>query len=138
MASTSELLDRFVELFNEGRFEEAEGDFGPDGFSEEIGTNRRLTPSESTVNAREWKQAFPDARGTISNKIVDGERGAAEIVWRGTNTGSLMGQPPSGRDVAVRAVVVLETKDGKISRAAHYIDVAGLMAQVGGAAVAHA
>ena len=138
MATTSQLLDRFVDLFNEGRFEEAEEDFAPDGYNEEIGTNRRFTPAESTANAQAWKQAFPDARGTIQTKIVDGDRGAAEIVWQGTNTGSLMGQSPTGRSVTVRAVVVMETRNGKVTRSAHYIDMAGMMAQLGAGAMAGA
>ena len=131
MASTSELLDRFVDLFNTDRFEEAEQDFAANGYLEEIGTNRRLTPKEGTVNARAWREAFPDARGTITTKIVDGSRGAAEIVWRGTNRGPLMGQPATGKSVTVRAVVVIETDGAKLTRATHYIDVAGMMAQLG-------
>ena len=131
MASTSELLDRFVELFNADRFEEAEQDFAPDGYGEEIGMNRRFTPKEGTVNARAWREAFPDARGTITSKIVDGNMGAAEIVWRGTNRGPLMGHPPTGKSVTVRAVVIIDTDGSKITRSAHYIDVAGMMAQLG-------
>ena len=131
MATTTELLDRFVDLFNTDRFEEAERDFAPNGFGEEIGMNRRFTPQEGTVNAREWRKAFPDARGSITTKIVEGNRGAAEIVWRGTNRGPLMGQPPTGKAVNIRAVVVIETDGNKMTRASHYIDVAGLMAQLG-------
>jgi len=136
MAQVSELLDRFVELFNAGRYEEAEADFAPDGYSEEIGTGRRLTIKEATANARAWKDAFPDARGTITNKIVAGNKGAAEIVWRGTNRGSLMGNPATGRSVEVRAVVVIDTDGTKITRSSHYIDVAGMTAQLGGRAAA--
>jgi steroid delta-isomerase-like uncharacterized protein len=129
--AAGELLDRFVELFNANKLEEAEKDYAPGGVAEEIGTNRRLTPQQATENAREWKQAFPDARGTITNKIVDGNKGAAEIVWRGTNRGSLMGQPPTGKAATVQAVVVIETNGSKITRSAHYIDIASLMAQLG-------
>ena len=96
MATTSELLDRFVDLFNANRLEEAEQDFAANGYTEEIGTNRRLDPQQSTQNAREWRAAFPDARGVITTKIVEGNRGAAEIVWNGTNTGPLMGKPATG------------------------------------------
>jgi steroid delta-isomerase-like uncharacterized protein len=131
MATTGELLDRFVELFNANRLEEGEQDYAAGGFGEEVGTNRRFTPKEGTANARAWKEAFPDAHGTISSKIVDGNRGAAEIVWRGTNRGPLMGQPATGKAVTVRAVVIIETDGAKIMRSSHYIDVAGLMAQVG-------
>jgi steroid delta-isomerase-like uncharacterized protein len=131
MASTSELLDRFVELFNAGRLEEGEQEYAAGGYLEEIGTNRRLSPQESTASARAWKDAFPDSRGTIKSKIVDGNKGAAEIEWRGTNRGPLMGQPPTGKAVNVRAVVVIESDGNKIARCSHYIDVAGMMAQLG-------
>ena len=131
MASVSELLDKFVDDFNQGRFEAALGDMAPDGVFEEIGTGRRLTPQEAVENNRAWKAAFPDGRGVIETKLIDGDRGAAEIVWTGTNTGSFMGQPPTGKAVTMRAVGVLETAGGKITRARHYIDVAGMMAQLG-------
>jgi steroid delta-isomerase-like uncharacterized protein len=131
MATTSELLDRFVDLFNNDRFEEAERDFAPNGYGEEVGMGRRFTPQEGTANARAWRQAFPDARGTITTKIVEGNRGAAEIVWRGTNRGALMGQPATGKAVTVRAVVIIETDGNKMTRVSHYIDVAGMMTQLG-------
>ena len=131
MSNTSELLDRFVTLFNENRLEEGERDYAPDGIAEEVGTNRRMTPAENTAGAREWREAFPDAQGMITSRIVEGNRGVAEIVWRGTNTGRLMGQPATGRAVTVRAVAVIETDGSRITRSSHYIDVAGMMAQLG-------
>ena len=146
MANVSELMDRFVQLFNASRFEEAEQDFAPGGYAEEIGTGygeeigtgRRFTPQEWTTNSRAWKQAFPDGQGTITRKMIDGKNGSAEIVWRGTNRGSLMGQPPTGKSVNVRAVLVIETNGSAITRASHYIDVAGMMAQLGVASSAAA
>lgn len=63
--------------------------------------------------------------------MVDGNRGAAEIVSRGTNRGVLMGHPPTGKSATVRAVVVLDTNGGKITRSAHYIDMVSLTAQLG-------
>jgi steroid delta-isomerase-like uncharacterized protein len=131
MANVSELLDRFVELFNAGQFKEGEQDYAPGGYAEEIGTNRRFTPEEATANARAWKEAFPDAHGTIENRIVQSNKGAAEIVWRGTHRGSLMGTPPTNRSVTVRSVIVIETDGSRITRSAHYIDVAGMMTQLG-------
>lgn len=131
MPSTSELLDRFVELFNASRFEEAEQDYAPGASIEEVGPNRKFTPKEATANAREWNQAFPDARGTITSKIVDGNRGAAEIVWHGTNLGPLMGNPATGKTATVRAAVVIETNGTKMTRSTHYIDMVSLLGQLG-------
>jgi steroid delta-isomerase-like uncharacterized protein len=131
MATTSELLDRAITLFNENRLEETEDDYAPGAMAEEIGTGRRLTPAENTANTRQWKQAFPDATGRITNKIIDGNRGVAEVVWQGTNSGALMGNPPTGQKVTVRAVFLIETNGSKVTRSAHYIDIAGMMAQLG-------
>jgi steroid delta-isomerase-like uncharacterized protein len=136
MASVSQLLDRFVELFNSGQYEEAETDFAANGYAEEVGTGRRLTAKEGTANARAWKEAFPDARGAITNKIVEGNKGAAEVIWRGTNRGALMGNPATNRPIEVRAVVIIETDGAKITRATHHIDVAGMMAQLSGTGAA--
>src|SRR5204863_6764953 len=70
MPSTSELLDRFVILFNENRIEEGEDDYAPQGYAEEIGTGRRMTPAENSASAKAWREAFPDANGTITCKLV--------------------------------------------------------------------
>ena len=42
-----------------------------------------------------------------------------------------MGMAPTGKSVTVRAVVIIETNGSQITRSAHYIDVAGMMAQLG-------
>jgi steroid delta-isomerase-like uncharacterized protein len=131
MPTTTQLLDRFVDLFNDNHIEELERDYASGGYAEEVGTNRRFTPAESVESGRAWRAAFPDARGTITNKIIDGNRGVAEILWRGTNTGALMNRPATGRAVTVRAVVVIETDGKLITRSTHYIDIAGLMGQLG-------
>lgn len=131
MASTRELLDRFVQLFNDDRIDDVAQDYAADGYAEEVGTDRRLTVQENIVNAKAWRQAFPDAHGTITHRVIDGDNAAAEIVWRGTNTGSLMGQPPTGKAVTVRAAVFIQTNGRQITRSSHYIDVAGMMAQLG-------
>ena len=74
---------------------------------------------------------FHDVQGTIEGRVAEGNRAAGEIVWRGTNSGSLMGMPPTGKPVAVRAVMVIVEEGGKISRMRHYLDVAGMMSQLG-------
>ncbi len=131
MATTAELLDRFVALFNAGKFEEAENDYAQHGVFYETGTNRRMTPHEATQSAREWKAAFPDATGKITNKLVAGNVGAAEVVWTGTHRGPLKGLPATNKSVTVYASVWIEADGGKIVRGAHYLDLPGMMAQLG-------
>ncbi|HEV8634485.1 MAG TPA: ester cyclase [Chloroflexota bacterium] len=131
MATASELLDQVVSTFNNAQWDEADRLNTDDSVLEEIGTGRRLNRQENTANARAWKAAFPDARGVIENRLVAGNQAAGEIVWTGTNTGSLNGMPPTGKPVRVRAVFVLTEEGGKIARARHYLDIAGMMSQLG-------
>ena len=44
----SELLDRFVNLFNAGRYEESQADYAPDGYDEEVGTGRADRQSQTS------------------------------------------------------------------------------------------
>lgn len=131
MASASELLDQFVSTFNDSDWEAGERLAVPGSVQEEIGTGRRLSPQEATQNAKAWKVAFPDAHGTIENRIVAGNQAAGEVVWTGTNTGVLNGMPPTGKRVQMRAVVTLREEGGKITFLRHYLDIAGMMVQLG-------
>ncbi len=69
--------------------------------------------------------AFSDARGSIQNRVVSGNVAVGEVVWTGTNNGSLNGMPPTNKAVRVQAAVVITEEGGKIAKARHYIDVAG-------------
>jgi steroid delta-isomerase-like uncharacterized protein len=131
MATAGELLDQIVGTFNEAQWAAAEALWAPDGVWEEIGTGRTLNVAEGIAAAKDWRTAFPDVRGTIENRIVAGNQAAGEIVWRGTNTGPLMGQPATGKPIAVRAVAVFTEAGGKVARMRHYLDIAGMMAQLG-------
>jgi steroid delta-isomerase-like uncharacterized protein len=131
MANAGELLDQVVQTFNEERWEENEALWNADGVQEEIGTGRTRNVAEAMAGAKDWKVAFPDVRGTIEQRLVDGQRVAGEIVWRGTHRGPLMGMPPTGKPIEVRAVLILTEEGGKIARMRHYLDIAGMMNQLG-------
>ena len=131
MANAGELLDKWVSTFNESKWDEAEQLWAANGVGEEIGMGRSFNPREGTQNAKDWRAAFQDAHGALQNRVVSGNQAVGEILWTGTNTGSLNGMPPTNKRVQVQAVVVLTEEGGKIARARHYIDVAGLLTQLG-------
>ena len=131
MSDMSELLEQWVATFNEARWDDALNLSADDAVEEEIGTGRTLNRQESLAAAKAWRAAFPDARGQLVNRLISGSQAAGEIVWQGTHRGELNGMPPTGRAVRVQAAVFLEERGGKIARARHYIDVAGMMAQLG-------
>lgn len=77
--------------------------------------------------------AFPGA-SMDDVRFVDGDDAVAvEWTFRGTNTGPLMGAPPTGRRVAVRMIGVYEVEGGKIQRARIYWDEADFARQLGSA-----
>ena len=131
MAKAKELLEQWVGAFNDSQWDAGEALWVPDGMLEEIGTGRTTNVKQSTENAKGWRAAFPDARGQIENVLEAGNQAAGEVVWTGTNSGSLMGKPPTGKRVTVRGAVVLREDGGKIKHVRHYLDVAGMMAQLG-------
>jgi steroid delta-isomerase-like uncharacterized protein len=82
-----------------------------------------------------WASAFPDSRVETTNVIAD-ERGASmEFTGRGTQTGPLQtptGElPPTGRQVEVAFVQVLQFEQGKITHARLYFDALGMLQQLG-------
>ena len=131
MANAGELLEQWVSTFNESKWDEGEALFAPNGVTEEIGTGRTSNAKEGVEIAKGWRAAFQDARGQVENRIVSGNQAAGEILWTGTNSGSLNGMPATNKRVQVRAVAVLTEEGGKIARLRHYIDVAGMLTQLG-------
>jgi steroid delta-isomerase-like uncharacterized protein len=131
MANVNELLEQWVATFNEARWEDALNLSAVDSVEEEIGTGRKLNRQEALEAAKGWKAAFPDARGQIASRIISGNQAAGELIWEGTHHGEMSGIPPTGRAVRIQAAVFMEEQSGKISRVRHYIDVAGMMAQLG-------
>lgn len=60
-------------------------------------------------------KAHPDLRFTVDDLVAEADRVAIRWTIRGTNTGSLFGQPPSGEQVEQTAVVIFRIAAGKIA-----------------------
>jgi steroid delta-isomerase-like uncharacterized protein len=131
MANAGELLEQAVSTFNASQWEASEALWAEDGRQEEIGTGRTLNVAEGLAGAKAWKAAFPDVQGTIESRVVEGNRAVGEIVWRGANTGPLMGMPPTGKAIEIRAVMAVTEGGGRIVFMRHYLDIAGMMNQLG-------
>jgi steroid delta-isomerase-like uncharacterized protein len=102
----------------------------------EAGTGRRVHGVESYLEvAKGWKQAFPDAFGTIDNAIATGSTVAQAITWTGTHAGPLQWPggtvPASGQQVTVVASVWYHFEDNKIKEIQHHLDVISLLTQIG-------
>ncbi len=60
------------------------------------------------------RSAFPDFRLTIEDLVVDGDKVWARQRGGGTNLGSFMGRPPTGRTAFIEVFDVCRFEDGKM------------------------
>jgi predicted ester cyclase len=75
--------------------------------------------------------AFLDRKMKFESLLTDGDQVAQVISIEGTNIGSLMGLPPSGKPFHLTAVFLYELKDRQIVRERRIYDFTGLLVQIG-------
>ena len=76
--------------------------------------------------------AFPDTSFSIASVgLAAPDLVAAQWIMRGTNSGSLMGMPPSGRSIAVTGISIERIASGKIAETWVNFDALGMMQQLG-------
>jgi len=127
-----------IEAFNAGDWQRVKATLAPDSVYDEVGTQRRLQGADEIVQALQgWKQAMPDAKGTITNAIASGNTVTQEITWEGTQTGPLMGPsgslPASGKRQVTRAAWIATIQGDQIKESHHYFDMMSLLQQIGAA-----
>ncbi len=57
---------------------------------------------------------FPDYQTSIDDLFAEGDKVAARITMSGTNTGSFMGIPPTGKYVSFTGIYIARLVNGKI------------------------
>ncbi len=130
------VLKENIEAFNAGDWQRMKATLAADSSYEEAGTQRRIQGADEIVKADQaWRQAFPDAKGTIRNIFASGNSVVAEIVWEGTHKGALVSPggsiPASGKRVKMPASMVATVQGGKIKETRHYFDMVTLLQQIG-------
>jgi steroid delta-isomerase-like uncharacterized protein len=78
-----------------------------------------------------FRVAFPDLKITIENLLADEENVAVTGRMTGTNRGTLMGAPPTGKAVSIAYMDMYRIANGQIAETWHVEDLAGMMRQLG-------
>jgi steroid delta-isomerase-like uncharacterized protein len=126
-----------IEAFNAGDWDGLAAGVTEDTVHEEPATGRRVQGKDALIELnRAWKEAYPDATGTITDAFASGDRVALRITWEGTQSGPLGlpggGEiPPTNKRVTVHACQIFRMADGKIAESAHYFDLLGMLEQLG-------
>jgi predicted ester cyclase len=96
-------IERIYDVFNRRAYDELEEIFHPD-YVDHSPTGEIHGAAAFSEHLQQMIAAFPDARFEVSNIIVEGDHAAWQGRLTGTNTGSLMGMPPTGREIDVQSV----------------------------------
>jgi steroid delta-isomerase-like uncharacterized protein len=81
--------------------------------------------------ASSYLAAFPDGTITVDHQIAEGDWVATRWTGRGTNTGELMGMPPTGKEVTVEGITYSRVADGKAHEAWLIWDTLSMLQQLG-------
>jgi predicted ester cyclase len=110
-----------------------------DGAAELLTTDFVNHQSDNTLQNRvEFKQlgsafimAFPNLQETIEDQVAEGDKVATRLTFSGTQSGELMGIPPTGKRVTFTSLTIDRLVDGKIAERWHLFDTLGMMQQLG-------
>jgi predicted SnoaL-like aldol condensation-catalyzing enzyme len=86
---------------------------------------------DGSVSPLQGPEGFSDIRLEIEDMLAEGDKVAARWRFRGTNTGSFQGMPPTGKAVDVKATGIFRVVDGKVTDNWVNLDFLGLMQQLG-------
>jgi steroid delta-isomerase-like uncharacterized protein len=74
---------------------------------------------------------FPDGRITVDRQIAEGDLVVNRWTARGTNTGELLGMPPTGKQVTVTGITIGRIEGGKLREDWTSWDTLGMLQQLG-------
>jgi|SRR3990172_12621891 len=121
-----------IEAFNNGDWNRLKNCLASDAVYFDAPTRRRLKGAGQFVEEyQNWKNAGPDCKGKITNSFASGNIVVVEVNWKGTNTGPIAGQPPTGKVWDVDGCQVITMENGKIKELHQYYDMLSLLQQLG-------
>ncbi|HEY3107836.1 MAG TPA: ester cyclase, partial [Chloroflexota bacterium] len=83
-------------------------------------------------SAAAWvRSIFPDLRVTLEDVVAEGDRVVTRFTARGTQQGTFLGVPPTGKAVTVSAVHVDRVSDGLIAERWEVVDLLTALRQIG-------
>ena len=125
------LIRRYQEAYNSGKLDELDQLLAPNLVSH----NHMPGAPTGLAGAKAVHQgllaAFPDSRTTIDDLVAEGDRVVMRGTLTGTNTGSFMGAPPTGKSFKVTIMSVFRIASGKIVEHWGVVDGTGVMQQLG-------
>ena len=77
------------------------------------------------------RTAFPDIHWVCEERISEGDKVVSRFTWTGTQKGTFLGIPATGKNVSVKGVVIDRVVVGKMTDSRILIDTMGMLQQLG-------
>lgn len=128
-----EVLSRLIdEGFSGGSLEVADELVADDVIEhQDFGPGHAAGPAGVKAVMASLRRAFPDFKLTIEELVVNGDTAWSRSVATGTNAGSFMGHPPTGRPIRTDVIDVVRVKEGRIVEHWGIPDRLGALMQLG-------
>jgi predicted ester cyclase len=131
--ANKELVRHIIEEgFNRGHLDVADGRFTDDYTAHVPGLpGRHHGPDAFKRVIGMWRSAFHDLHMTIEHLVAEGDFVANHFTTRGTHTGMLFGQAPTGRTIEVESQELHRVADGLVAETWVCNDVPSILMQLG-------
>jgi predicted ester cyclase len=117
------------EGFNRGKLSVVDEVVSPDSKEHQRGNHDGPEGTKEVINTlRGW---FPDFSMRAEDVVASGDKVWARFRATGTNLGSIMRMPPTGKKIDITVIDVVRIRDGKIVEHWGVPDQLGMMLQTG-------
>jgi steroid delta-isomerase-like uncharacterized protein len=124
--------DGVLEMWNEANLAIVDKVYAPEIVRHDCGVPEDIVGLENVKNYLEnLFNAFPDLNITVDETIAAGNKMAQRWTMTGTNTGSMSGMPPTGKNVRFSGVSIVHMVNGKAVEIWDFYNVLDMMQQLG-------
>jgi steroid delta-isomerase-like uncharacterized protein len=133
MPDALELARRYArEVWMERRMDVIDELFSPDHvYHDALLPDLPRGPEGVRQRVDTYLSAVPDARLQEDEYVGGGESAVLRWTWGGTNTGELMGMPPTNRAAQTTGMHMVRARDGRIVETWVIFDAVGFLQQLG-------
>ena len=124
----------FNSVWNKGDFSVLDTLISPDADDHStVGGHPKTEKGSASFRAivSMFRGAMPDIKLTIDDEVYVGDKVVHRWTLNGTDTGGVMGMPPSGKKLTFTGITTVRMADGKIVERWANVDELGLLQQLG-------
>lgn len=128
-------LGKFAEAVNTEKYELFNEVVAADSVDHDPGPGQVPGPEGYRALFTQMRSAFPDMKVELAAVVADEEAIAFAYTFTGTQQGSLMGVPATGKKVTIRGLQISKFRNGKMVERWGSSDQLGMLQQIGATAI---